>query len=60
MLSQCLMEDGIFIPAIRPPSVPRGSSRLRISIMATHLDSDLNYVLQRMQIHGRALGIIGD
>jgi 8-amino-7-oxononanoate synthase len=40
--SQILKEEGIFTPAIRPPTVP--SSRLRLSVMATHQLSHLNRV----------------
>jgi 8-amino-7-oxononanoate synthase len=37
-----LLEQGIFAPAIRPPSVPRGSSRIRITVMATHSDEEID------------------
>jgi len=59
-ISQLLLEDGIFIPAIRPPSVPVGSSRLRISLMATHDEKDLHYVLERLKYHAQQMGIIGE
>lgn len=40
-LSAILQRQGFLIPAIRPPSVPRGTSRLRISLSAVHEDADL-------------------
>lgn len=46
--SKMLFEEGIFIPAIRPPSVPKDTSRLRITLMATHTKEDLNFVLNKI------------
>ncbi len=40
-LSRRLLEEGLFIQAIRPPSVPPGTSRLRSAPMATHTRADL-------------------
>jgi len=40
--SQDLLERGIFAPAIRPPSVPEGSSRIRATVMATHSSADID------------------
>ena len=36
-----LLEQGLLVPAIRPPSVPRGSSRLRIALSAIHTDEQV-------------------
>ena len=41
-LSQKLYRAGILAPAIRPPSVPDGQSRIRISLMAQHTEEDMN------------------
>ena len=36
-----LRERHMFVPAIRPPTVPRGTARLRVSITANHTADDL-------------------
>lgn len=54
-----LLEEGIYIPAIRPPSVPEGTSRLRVSLMATHTEKDLEEALIKIKLVGKKLNIIG-
>ncbi len=40
-MSERLREQGLWVPAIRPPTVPPNGARLRISLMATHTDEDI-------------------
>ncbi|MBU3183301.1 8-amino-7-oxononanoate synthase [Clostridium estertheticum] len=58
--SKILLSQGVYVPAIRPPSVPRGTSRLRISLMATHSKEDLEEALVKIKEIGKELKIIGD
>ncbi len=44
-ISQSLMDEGIMALPIRPPTVPNGSSRLRISINSAHSPDDLERLL---------------
>lgn len=39
-----LMERGLYVPAIRPPSVPEGTARLRLSLRADLSDEDMELV----------------
>jgi 8-amino-7-oxononanoate synthase len=44
-LAEGLRERGILIPAIRPPTVPQGQARLRISLSAGHTAEDVDALL---------------
>lgn len=41
-IAQRAVEAGFFMPAIRPPTVPHGTSRLRISVSASHTQSQID------------------
>ncbi len=45
-----LLEKGIFVSAIRPPTVPVNTARLRVTVMATHTQEDLNLLLNCMSL----------
>jgi len=57
-MARALLDQGIFAVAIRPPTVPLGSSRIRASLMATHTQADLSFALDVFERVGRRLGVI--
>jgi 8-amino-7-oxononanoate synthase len=40
-----LLEQGILVIAVRPPTVPRGGSRLRITLSSSHTDEEIDRLL---------------
>ena len=56
--SRRLFEHGLFISAIRPPTVPPNTARLRLTVMATHTRGDLDYMLENVKAIGIKLKII--
>jgi 8-amino-7-oxononanoate synthase len=47
--SRALLEAGLWVPAIRPPTVPTGSSRLRITFSAAHSDADVAQLIDALR-----------
>jgi glycine C-acetyltransferase len=56
--SRQLLDEGIFVQGIRPPTVPKGSCRLRCTVMATHTSDDLSWAAETFARIGKRLGII--
>lgn len=44
-LAEYLKTSGFFAPAIRPPTVPPGSARIRLSLMYSHNEDDINQLI---------------
>ncbi len=47
--SEKLLEKGVFAQGIRPPTVPPGTSRLRVTVMATHTHEHLHRALEAFE-----------
>jgi len=56
--SRRLLEEKLLITAIRPPTVPVNTARLRITVMATHKNEDLETALEKLTYTAQKLGII--
>lgn len=56
--SRQLEKYGIYATAIRPPTVPSGTSRIRFTLMATHTETEIELVVQACVTVGRGLGVI--
>lgn len=53
-----MKKEGIIVSAIRPPTVPAGASRLRVTVSAAHSQAELTKVSQAICTIGRQLGVI--
>ncbi len=48
-LAEHLFETGFLVPAIRPPTVPEGAARLRITLSAAHTEEQVDSLLQALE-----------
>jgi 8-amino-7-oxononanoate synthase len=49
-VSRQLEANGFFVPAIRPPTVPNGEARLRVTLSAAHSESDVEALLAALSV----------
>ena len=57
-VSQALFERGVFVHGIRPPTVPEGTGRLRLTLMATHTSEMVRTAATRIdeELSGQGIG----
>jgi 8-amino-7-oxononanoate synthase len=53
-----LFDAGVFTNPVTPPAVPENSCRLRISLMATHTNDQIDFVLDAFAAIGRRMAVI--
>ncbi|MCQ6276062.1 8-amino-7-oxononanoate synthase [Bacillus sp. V3B] len=58
IFAEKLQENGIYAPAIRPPTVPNGESRIRLTVTSAHGSKEIDYLLECFHFIGKELNMI--
>ncbi|MCF8096684.1 MAG: 8-amino-7-oxononanoate synthase [Desulfarculaceae bacterium] len=56
-LAEGLWRRGVFAPAVRPPTVPEGASRIRLTVTAAHEEQDIEKAAQALAEAAREAGL---
>ncbi|MCA9259130.1 MAG: aminotransferase class I/II-fold pyridoxal phosphate-dependent enzyme, partial [Planctomycetales bacterium] len=56
--AQRLQARGVFVKAVRPPTVPPGTARLRFSLTLAHTPELLAETMEIVRHEGKAMGIV--
>ncbi len=57
VVAAAILQRGVFAHGIRPPTVPEGTSRIRVTPMATHTSDHLSRTLDAFAAAGKEVGI---
>lgn len=57
-LAEAVLRRGVFAHGIRPPTVPEGTSRIRVTPMATHTRAQLERTLDAFAAAGKEVGVL--
>jgi 8-amino-7-oxononanoate synthase len=57
-LTKRLQEEGVFVNPVVSPGVPPGKELIRLSLMATHTDKQIDFALEQLEKVGRELGLV--
>jgi len=57
-MHELLMKKGLFLQAIRPPTVPEGTSRLRVTVVRGFTHADMDYAIENLVKIGKKMGLI--
>lgn len=57
-LADQLLVHGIYAPAIRPPTVPEGTSRVRLTVTSEHTSDQIDEALHCLALAGHATGLL--
>lgn len=53
-----LQEEGLFVNPVVPPAVPPDKALIRLSLMATHTEAQIDFALEKLAKVGKELGLI--
>ncbi|MFH2126980.1 MAG: aminotransferase class I/II-fold pyridoxal phosphate-dependent enzyme, partial [Pseudomonadota bacterium] len=56
-VAEGLWQRGVFAPAVRPPTVPQGASRIRLTVTAAHEEQDIEKAAQALVEAARESGL---
>jgi 7-keto-8-aminopelargonate synthetase-like enzyme len=56
-LASTLRERGLLVTAVRPPTVPEGTARLRLSVTLAHTTEDLSWAAAEIGSVARCVGV---